>query len=66
MSKTVHLAELSTATLNKLWYTDLVLNCMRYQERRCPMNNLRFSPNSVLQKKDRSTFHEDGYRVIDC
>jgi hypothetical protein len=39
---------------------------MRYQERRCPMNNLRFSPKSVLQKKDRSTFHEDGYRVIDC
>ena len=30
------------------------------------MNNLRFSPNSVLQQKDRSTFHEDGYRVIDC
>jgi hypothetical protein len=30
------------------------------------MNNIRVSPNSVLQPKDRSTSHEDGYRIIDC
>ena len=29
------------------------------------MNNPRFSPNSVIQQKDRSTSREDRYRIID-
>ncbi len=30
------------------------------------MNNTRLSPNSFSQHKDRSTSHEDRYRIIDC